>query len=281
VRLSAWTDETGLVLEIRTTPRTRVVMGVAAALSPDGKTLALDDPLFIASSVEPRLRGVTNRDGFFRASLPLDPAFRERAGKLFAQAAKQGDTETRVTDPSAIVTVSIEPATRDFTAAIAWALATLAALGLAALLPARLRLAGARLIAVLALVATPVLLIRGFGRSFVSPPFLPYGGDVDAPLDQHLGPDVARGLRELNTVLPPSDAVVFVEFPLATGDDLLLHRLFAKRPYATIPNLGLLGVVKAKGVAQPIVVTVDDVEPPPGAVVVYRANSIVAWRAPG
>jgi hypothetical protein len=267
-----------LVLEARSAPRTRVVIGVATRLSEDGRTLALDDPLFIAASVMPELRGTTGADGVLRAVIPLDPRFRETIATLYVQAARIGGTETTVTSPSDPVAIPIQAARQGPGRAIAWLAAAAALLAGLALLPATVRWGLARAVAALALLATPVALGVAYRRELTAPPFVPYGGDVVGPLEQHLAPGVVQDLLALNEALPPGQPVAFHEFPLVVGDDLLLHRIFARRPFSVLPDLRLLGALLDRGHARPVVVTVREEARPPDAVIVFRRNRVCAWR---
>jgi hypothetical protein len=99
-----------------------------------------------------------------------------------------------------------------------------------------------------------------------------------APLEEHFGREAAAGLVELNGALPPDQAVVFVAFPIPLGSDLLLHRLFAKRPFAVLPDLRFLPEWRARNAPRPVVVTIGEQRSPDGAEVVATRGAMSAWR---
>jgi hypothetical protein len=176
VGLSASVEGDALEIEVRAAPGTRVVAAVATRLAADGATLAIDDPLFIAASIQPELRGTTGADGAFRTSIPLDPVFRETVAALFIQAARLDPTGSAVSAPSAVVRVPIAAPRGGMAGAAAWMAAAVAALAILVVLPAGIRRGAAGLLAAGVLVATPLLLARAFWTERTTTPFLPYGG---------------------------------------------------------------------------------------------------------
>jgi hypothetical protein len=212
----------------------------------------------------------------FRVRIPLDAAIMDHLPPvLFAQAARLLPNDAAYADHSDVVPIAVPPNTRASKPALLWTLAALAMLTVLFFLPGAIRRRIARTVAVVTLVALPFLLARGYGSSLMQTPHLPYGGDLDAALAAKLGREAVSELQALNAMLPESQPVI-VLLPLEAGPDLLLRRLFAKRPYATVPNLALIDGFAKRASSSAVVVCFDHFQPA-DARAVLEARSFRAW----
>jgi hypothetical protein len=278
VALAGSCDGRALFFEVRTTPGAPVMVGVATARTPDSEWLSFDDPLMIASINEPALRGVAGPAGTVRLRVPIDVAILDRLPPVvYAQAARLLPNGVSA-DHSEVVAIDVLRPTAPGASALGWLAGAAAGLILLFLLPAPARRRAARGVAVAALIALPLLLARVYGGSLFQTPHVPFGGDPDGALVAKLGSEAVSELMALNAALPESQPVIVVTTP-ELGPDLLLRRLFAKRPYSTVPGLPYLeGTARIMG-PQAVVVTFDGFRPP-GAQDVFEARSFRAWRRP-
>jgi hypothetical protein len=275
VELSATCDGRELAFEARAPSGTHVIIAVATALSPDGDHLAIDDPLLMATSIEPSLHGPTGADGTFRVRIPIDAAAREKFPRtLFAQAARLLPEGAGYADPSDVVTIEVPSARGD--PLLWWALPVLAALVALVLLPATIRVRLSRIVALVTLAALPFLLVRGHGSTLLTPPHVPFAGNPDQALVEKLGAETVNELRALNATLPDTQAVVLL-MPLHAGNDLLLRRLFARRPYSMVPSLALMNMLGQRTASSAVVVTFDRFRPD-DADDVFQATTFRAWK---
>ena len=104
----------------------------------------------------------------------------------------------------------------------------------------------------------------------------PSGGDPDAALIQLLGSEAVSELRALNAALPESQPVVVLS-PDYPGIDLLLRRLFAKRPCTTVPSLALMSSFAKEMASSAVVVTFGRFRPE-DADDVFEAKTFRAWK---